>query len=227
MDQKKRFLSFPDQFRFGTSVSAFQVEGNAGIRKSDWDVFSSNRPGIIKPGEVGPQWWLKGKAESDIDSMAILGMQVQRLSFEWARIEPEEGKINREALNRYREIIDYLRKKQITPIVTLNHYTLPQWLAEKGSWENPHIVSAFEKYVSLIAYEFGDVTTWLTLNEPGILIEIAYLLPIFPPQHVGFLAAINARRHMISAHKHAYAVLKKNIPNASVSIITGASLQGR
>jgi beta-glucosidase/6-phospho-beta-glucosidase/beta-galactosidase len=218
MSQVPHFLPFPKDFRFGTSVSSFQVEGNSGTRKSDWDIFLQNHPTIIKPGEVGPEWWKKGKAEGDIDLMADLGMHVQRLSFEWARIEPEEGKINLEALRRYREVIDHLKKKQITPLVTLNHYTLPQWIAKKGSWENPKIVEAFEKYASVVAYEFGDVTTWLTLNEPGVLIEIGYLLPYFPPQRVGLAAANTARTNMLNAHRRAYTVLKKRILNASVSM---------
>lgn len=212
------FLPFPEDFRFGTSISAFQVEGVSGLRKSDWDVFLQENPQIVKPGEIGPQWWEKGKAEDDIDTLAGLGMQVQRLSFEWARIEPEQGKINHEALRRYREIIDYLHKKKITPMVTLNHYVLPSWIAQKGSWENPKIVDAFEKYVALVSSEFGDVKIWLTLNEPGVHIESGYLLPYFPPQHVGFISAFFARRHMIAAHKKAYAVLKKAIPTCAVSI---------
>jgi beta-glucosidase len=215
MDRIQNFLPFPPHFKFGTSISSFQVEGKSGIRNSDWDVFLAKHPDIIKPHEVGPQWWMNGKAEEDIDRLADLSMQVQRLSFEWARIEPEEGRINHEAIKRYREIINHFHKKKITPMVTLNHYTLPQWI---GNWENPKIVSAFEKYVSIVSKEFGDITTWLTLNEPGILVEIAYLLPIFPPQHVGISSALTARKHMIQAHNRAYAVLKKNIPNASVSI---------
>lgn len=218
MAPKQTFLPFPEHFRFGTAVSSFQVEGNSGERKSDWDVFLQGHPGMVKPNEVGPEWWKKGKAEADIDLMATLGMQVQRLSFEWARIEPEEGEINHEALKRYREIIDHLHKNKITPLVTLNHYTLPQWIARKGSWENSGIVSAFEKYVSVVAHEFGDVETWITLNEPGVLVESGYLLPFFPPQRVGLLSAIRAHRNMLQAHKHAYTVLKKIIPHSQISM---------
>ena len=218
MSQLPDFLPFPKEFQFGTSVSSFQVEGNSGVRKSDWDLFLAEHPGIIKPHEIGPQWWQRGKAEADLDIMSSLGMHVQRLSFEWARIEPEEGKINHDALRRYREIIDHLHKKQITPVVTLNHYTLPLWITKKGSWENSKIVSAFKNYVTLIAHEFGDIKTWLTLNEPGMLIELGYFLPIFPPQHVGIRSALRARKNMIDAHKEAYKVLKRVIPNSLVSM---------
>jgi len=211
-------LSFPSHFRFGTSVSAFQVEGNDGTRKSDWDIFLAQHSDIVKPHEIGAQWWEEGKAEADIDRLAALGMQVQRFGMEWARIEPEEGIINHEALKRYRQIVDYLHKQKIKPLITLNHYTLPEWIAKQGSWENSRTISAFEKYTQLIATEFGDVTEWLTLNEPNALVEAGYLLPFFPPQRFGIISALTARKNMLTAHRKAYAVLKQTIPQASVSM---------
>ena len=35
-------LKFPDEFRFGSAVAAFQVEGDAGERRTDWDIFMRN-----------------------------------------------------------------------------------------------------------------------------------------------------------------------------------------
>ncbi len=102
--------------------------------------------------------------------------------------------------------------------MTLNHYTLPSWIAAKGSWESPSIVDSFVKYVSVVAHEFGDIKIWLTLNEPGVLVESGYLLPFFPPQHVGLVSAIRAHRHMLKAHKKAYKALKRIIPDAKVSM---------
>lgn len=218
MAPSSQFLPFPKDFLFGTAVSSFQAEGDSGARKSDWDVFLKNHSEIIKPGEVGPEWWIAGKAEADIDLAASLGMQVQRLSLEWSRIEPEKGKINQDALKRYREIIDHLKKKNIKPMVTLNHFTLPQWIAEEGSWESPHIAEAFEKYVQLVVNEFGDVTEWITINEPGILVEAAYLVPLFPPRRFGISAALRARKNILEAHRRAYKVIKLSNPKALVSM---------
>src|SRR6476646_1313956 len=94
MDQINKFLPFPDKFKFGTAVAPFQVEGNTGIRNSDWDTFLKNNPDIITPGQVGPEWWKEGVAESEIDLTASFGVKIQRLGLEWARIEPKEGKIS-------------------------------------------------------------------------------------------------------------------------------------
>ncbi len=218
MDQSSQFLKFPKDFLFGTAVSSFQVEGNSGVRNSDWDVFLKDHSGIIKPGELGPQWWIPGKAEADIDLTASLGMQVQRLSLEWARIEPEEGQINQNAIKRYREIFDHLKKNNIKPMVTLNHYTLPHWVAERGSWASTKTVEAFEKYTQIVVDEFGEVTEWLTLNEPGILVLAGYLIPLFPPRQFGLIAAFRARSHMLEAHRRSYRVIKRQNPNALVSM---------
>ncbi|HUQ85786.1 MAG TPA: family 1 glycosylhydrolase [Candidatus Limnocylindrales bacterium] len=218
MGPSSSFLKFPEGFLFGTATSSFQVEGDSGERKSDWDIFLKKHTHIIKPGEVGPQWWKKGTAEADIDLAAGLGMQVQRLSLEWARIEPEKGRINKDALKRYHEIIDHLKENNIKPMVTLSHYTLPHWIARSGSWESSKIIDAFEKYTQVIVSEFGDVTEWITINEPGILVEAAYFVPFFPPQKFGLFAALRARSNMLEAHRLAYRVIKRNNPKARVSM---------
>ena len=94
-------LVFPTNFKFGSSVAAYQVEGDSGQRKADWDVFLKNNPHIVKPHEKGPQWWKEGVAEKDLTMMADLGLKIQRISLEWARIEPEKGFINHDAIKRY------------------------------------------------------------------------------------------------------------------------------
>ncbi|HEX7042648.1 MAG TPA: family 1 glycosylhydrolase [Patescibacteria group bacterium] len=212
------FLKFPDDFSFGSSVSAFQVEGNSGERKSDWDDFLERHSNIISQNEKGPQWWEKGKAEADIDKLADLGVKVQRLSFEWARIEPEKGKINEDAIQRYKEIIEHLHKKKIKPVVTLNHYVLPSWVAKRGAWENRKNIGAFERYVIMIVSRFPEVKTWLTLNEPSVLIESGYLLPFFPPQRGSVFAAFRAHHNMMEAHKKAYLAIKGIIPDSLISM---------
>lgn len=211
-------LKFPKNFYFGTSVASFQVEGNLGIRNCDWDVFLAKNPHIVKPDQIGPQWWNLSNAKSDIEKTVELGANGLRLSFEWARIEPEEGKINQAALREYHKLIDFLHEKNLKPVLTLNHYTLPEWIAKKGSWNSPDIIPAFEKYTELITSEFPEIKTWITINEPSVLIEVAYFLPIMPPQHFGLFSALNARKHMLEVHRRAYAVIKKNVPNSQVSV---------
>ena len=41
----------------------------------------------------------------DVEQFAGLGCNAWRLTIEWARIEPEEGKVDNDALDRYRDIL--------------------------------------------------------------------------------------------------------------------------
>ena len=106
---KNPVLEFPPNFKFGSSTAAFQVEGNTGEHNNDWDLFMKQNPHILKGGEKGPEWWIKGKAEKDIKQMADLGLKIQRISIAWGRVEPEKGVINYNAIKRYKEITNRLK----------------------------------------------------------------------------------------------------------------------
>lgn len=55
-----------------------------------------------------------------------------RFSVEWARIEPAEGCFSKVELLHYRRMIDVCHANGVEPMVTLNHMTLPLWLASQG-----------------------------------------------------------------------------------------------
>lgn len=212
----KTILEFPYNFHFGSSVAAYQVEGNSGERKTDWDVFLKKNPLIIKEEEKGPEWWVSGKAEEDISTMAGLGMKIQRLGFEWGRIEPEKGIINHSAIKRYKEIIQNILNSGMVPIVTLNHYVLPEWVAKNGSWNNQETVYLFRHYAKFIVELFPEVTYWLTLNEPNVLIIMGYISHYFPPQDNNVLTSYLVWKNLIHAHTRTYNAIKEINPQAQV-----------
>lgn len=211
-------LSFPHNFTFGAGVSSFQAEGKLGRRETDWDLFLQKHKTIIKPGEIGPEWWNLKKAKEDIDRIAELSIQSLRLSLEWARIVPQEGKVNKEALSYYHQLIAYLRHKGITPLLCLNHFTLPSWIAKNGGWQAATIQQHFARYVRVVANEFSYVTTWITINEPEVLIGAGYLTNYFPPKKSNIFSALMARENMLLCHEEAYRILKKTIPESQVGL---------
>ncbi len=196
-------LKFPDKFMHGSATAPFQVEGDSGERRTDWDSFIERKK-IILPGEQGPNWWVPGNAEKDFGTMKGLGLNAQRLGFEWARIEPEQGKINQEALRRYREMIDFLQKNGMTPMVTLNHFILPAWVAKQGGWENKSTREAFRHYAEVIADNFPDVPYWITINESNVLSALGWVDGRWPPEKKGvtglFTALHSVSPNMIAAH---------------------------
>lgn len=80
-------------------------------------------------------WW--NRAEEDFDRAALLGLNTLRLSIEWSRIEPEPGRWNAAALDRYREMLKGLRERGLSPLITLHHFTNPRWLSRGGGGSSP------------------------------------------------------------------------------------------
>ncbi len=204
----EKLLTFPEGFLWGAATSSFQTEGETA--PTDWSYWQS-LPGKIKDGTTArkaDEGYLR--YEEDFRMLASMGHNGYRFSLEWARIEPEEGIFDAEAIEHYRKILLSLRAKKIEPILTLNHFTLPLWLFKKGGWENPDSVSLFARFVHKVASEYTDlVTYWLTLNEPAVYLFQSYLVGRWPsPEGTASLSkGLGAFKNMILAHRTAYFTL--------------------
>jgi beta-glucosidase len=210
-------LKFPKEFIFGSAVSAYQVEGETGLRNGDWDEYLTKRQyEIIRPGEQGPQWWKKGVAERDLKLLGKMGLTMQRIGIEWARIEPEDGVINDEALARYREILTEMKTLGITPMVTLSHYVLPSWVAAGGGWASGKTISYFLRFVQTVLKEFPEIRNWIVINEPAVLLTAGYVIGYFPPFDRNIGIYIMARRNLMKAMKEGYNLIKTFDPQAQV-----------
>ena len=53
-------------------------------------------------------------------------------------------------------MLSALLDANIVPMVTLNHWDLPQALQDVGGWTNDLIVDAFTNYADLMFQTFGD-----------------------------------------------------------------------
>lgn len=207
----QRVLRFPEGFYWGPATSSYQVEG--GIINNDWASFAK-ASGAQGLGERIP---FAGKAcdhyhrfEEDFDIARKLSQNAHRFSIEWARVEPEEGRWNFEAVEHYREVLNALRKRHMEPFMTLWHFTLPLWLSQKGGWENKKSVEYFARYAEFLARQYGDlVKFWITLNEPLVYVGEAYLKKRWPPQRKSPRRANRVRKNLLRAHNEAYARLKE------------------
>ena len=72
--------------------------------------------------------------EQDFDLARSWGHNAHRFSIEWSRIEPIEGKWNREAVAHYQAVIQALKKRGLEPVITLHHFTNPAWFTRAGGW---------------------------------------------------------------------------------------------
>src|SRR3989344_881442 len=117
---------FPDGFLWGSATSAHQVEGNNVNDWSEWEKKNAERLtqeaekkfghlpnwNDIKEQAQDPKNYISGKAcdhynsyEKDFDIAKSLGHKAHRLSIEWSRIEPEEGKFNEKEIEHYRKVV--------------------------------------------------------------------------------------------------------------------------
>lgn len=206
-------MTFPKGFLWGAATSAHQVEGENIY--NDWWAWESVGK-LPKSGAACDQYH---RYEKDFDLAKKLKHNAHRLSIEWSRIESEEGKFNQAEIEHYQRVLKALKKREIKVMLTLHHFTLPLWLAQKGGWENLQAPFYFERFVKRIVPELQEyVDFWITINEPQILTWGAYMAGIWPPQKKSNLRLIKATWNLIRAHKKAYKAIHRFIPNSQVGI---------
>jgi beta-glucosidase len=61
-------------------------------------------------------------------------------------------------------------ERGLRPMVTLHHFTVPQWFAERGGWTAEDAIDLFERYVRATAPIIGTgVRHVCTINEPNMI----------------------------------------------------------
>jgi len=204
---------FPKNFLWGVAYSSHQVEGNNENNWTDWE--EKGRP-EEKSGVACDSW---NRYKEDHKLANDLGCGGFRLSLEWSRIEPEEGKFSKEALDHYRKILQNIKKQGMKRVVTLWHWTSPIWFEENCGWHKKESVEYFSKYCAKVMKELGDeIDIFLTLNEPANPLVQGYLTGSFPPGKRNVFLCSKAKNNFIKAHKNCYEIVKKNFPRLPVGI---------
>lgn len=202
-------LKFPQGFLWGAATSAHQVEGN-NIHNDWWEWEQKHQPPEKRSGAACDQY---NRFEQDFDLAKNLNHNAHRLSIEWSRIEPKEGEFNRSEIEHYIKVLKYLKKLNLTVMLTLWHFTLPKWVADKGGWENGETPGYFERFVKRIVPEIGEyVDLWITLNEPGVYIYETYIERVWPHSKKSLIGQIKTFLNLTSAHKKIYKYLHSLFP---------------
>ncbi len=210
-------LRFPPGFLWGTATSSHQVEGhNTNNQWWEWE-----QQGKIWHGDVSGDacgWWTG--AEADLDRAAALGTNAHRMSVEWSRIEPSDGVFDPAAIARYREIIEAIRARGMTPMVTLHHFTNPLWLQRAGEWGNPDTPLRFARFVRHIVEQLGDLCNlWCTVNEPTVYVAMGYILGQFPPGKMNVRAGWRVFLNLMRGHALAADIVHRAHPAHRVGIV--------
>ncbi len=191
---------FPEGFVWGTATAAHQIEG--ANTNNDWWAFehAPGTPCLESSGDACDSWHLW---PDDVALVASLGLGAYRFSVEWSRIEPAEGEWSIAALEHYRRHCGRCHELGLSPVVTLNHFTIPRWLSGRGGWESDDAPERFARFCERVADHLGDLVGWAcTLNEPNVVATMGYRLAVFPPavRDSGRRDAVNAslcRAHVL------------------------------
>jgi beta-glucosidase len=209
---------FPRGFLWGTATAAHQVEGNN--TNNDWWAWEQQSGHIVQGHKSGlaDDWW-GGRWREDFDRAAEGGQNAHRLSVEWSRIQPTPEHWDESALDHYREIVRGLLDRNMTPMVTLHHFTSPLWMTEMGGWENEAIVDYFVPFVRKVVEALQEYCNlWVTINEPNVLATAAYAIGEFPPGRRDLRATFNVMVNMVKAHAQAYHAIHEEQPTARVGM---------
>ncbi len=209
VNKQEKINKKPKKFLWGVATSAFQLEGSPYADWSTWDSVFNINPQITNHYQL---------YREDIKLIKNLGVNAYRFSIEWSRIQPSEGYWIKNVVEHYQRIIDLLNENDITPMVTIHHFTHPIWFINKYPWHKRKSIEKFYEYVERLIESIKGVDYWITFNEPYLLILGGYVEGCIPPGIQDFNLAIKALKNILICHSKIYDLLHLVNPNAMVSI---------
>lgn len=239
MKQDTQLKKFPDDFFWGAATASYQVEG--GIENTDWA--KAGREGQVPVcGQACDHY---NRYEEDFDIAKSLGHDAHRLSIEWARIEPEEGKFDMKAIQHYQKVCKALQERDIHPGITLWHFTLPLWFSERGGFERNDAPEIFARYCAFVVEHLKEYCHhYATMNEPIVYATNGWGRGTWPPfkrftlfdffsitdsgrQHdakyqkgiTPFFLYLRVVKNLAQAHNRAYDAIKQVLLASDVSVV--------
>ena len=190
---------------WGAAISAYQTEGSN--TNSDWWEWEKNAHVKEQSGKACRHYELY---EQDWDLAAKLNLNAIRLSIEWSRIEPRENEFDQQEIGHYAHVLRSLKERNIEAVVTLHHFTNPQWFAKIGGWANPDASFYFCRYAEKIVASLSPyVKFWVSINEPVVYAYYAYLKGRWPPQEKSFIKAWKVMKNFSRSHIGVYRLIKR------------------
>jgi beta-glucosidase len=194
---------FSKHFLWGAATAAHQVEGGNHNQWTVWELENAKAKAAqaeyhyqdypswerVKDEAKNPSNYVSDmlvdhyhRYKEDFDLLQKMNLNAYRFSIEWSRIEPKEGAWNSEAISHYKEYVAELRRRDIEPVVTLLHFSLPIWFADKGGFVHRGNVKYFVRYVEKIMSELGSQVRFvIIMNEPEIYAHEGYKAQEWPP----------------------------------------------
>lgn len=162
-----RATALPDDFLWGVASSGFQSEGHS--PDSNWMRY-------IRQGKtddrIGSSVDFRHRYRQDIALAKGLGVKVYRVGVEWARVEPRPGVIDRRELAYYDDLVASIVAAGMRPMITLDHWVYPGWIADRGGWSSARTPAAWLRHNAMIVDRYVRYhPLWVTINEPTVYVQ--------------------------------------------------------
>lgn len=219
-------IKFPENFYFGSSISAEQSEGRVqgdGKALTTWDELYRQNPNLFFD-KVGPEKTSRMYTHyiDDVKLLKETGHTAYRTSISWARLIPnDDGIVNEKAYTFYRDYFKRVKDEGITLMVNLFHFDMPLYLQEKyEGFVSKEVVNKYAEYAKKCFELFGDlVSVWFTFNEPIVSVECGYFRKCHYPMEENYRHAVQVAYNMQLASSMAVRELKKIDTSAKIGII--------
>ena len=198
----------PDDFLWGVSASGFQSEGSS--PDSNWLRYSKS--GDVED-KIGTSVDFRHRYREDVERARSMGMKVYRVSIEWARIEPSPGTIDAEELAYYDDLLAAITEAGMRPMVTLDHWVYPGWIADRGGWADARTPNAWLRHQKMVVDRYAHYSPlWITINEPTL-----YIMNEVKHDGMALQDAPLMAERLVSVHRTIYDHIHRRDPKAMVS----------
>lgn len=204
-------IQFPDEFFFGTSTAAYQIET---AFEHDW-VGVKARDGYVFNRTSDHELHFKEDAE-----IIKYCAPDYRMSLMWSKLQRTPyAEFDKATVAEYKAFIEDLKAKGVEIMMVLHHFTNPTWFNNAGNWEKDENINMWVDFAKKVVDEFGSyISYWNTFNEPNVYASNGWVLGQFPPFKKNLFVARKAIKNMGKAHGIVYHYIKSQYPNQPVGI---------
>ena len=202
---------FPNDFIFGTSTAAAQIET---AFDHDWKGVKANDGHVF---ERTTDHELRFKEDAEI--IASLA-PYYRMGPMWSKLQREPfGHFHPETVGEYKSFLDDLKLRGVKIMMVLHHFTNPTWFAKRGGWEKEENIKLWIDFAKKTVDIFGEyVSHWNTFNEPNVYASNGWITGFFPPFKNNPVRAAMAVKNMGKAHDEMYDYIKSKFPDQPIGI---------
>jgi beta-glucosidase len=210
-------VTFPEDFVFGTSTAAAQIET---AFEHDWQGFKS-RDGNVFNRTTDHEL----RYAEDASIIASLAPSY-RMGLMWSRLQRQPfGEFDPETSKQYHNFLQDLKNKKVSIMMVLHHFTNPLWFSKIGGWEKEENIALWIDFAKKVVDEFGQyVSYWNTFNEPNVYASYGWITGFFPPFKNNPLLAGKVVKNMGMAHDRVYDYIKSKYPAQPVGISHNATI---